>query len=260
MDNYSFTIRFDNEDHSLSAINGLPINQLGEMLILLGKAVKSGKDDNLTLSEVKGNCYAIVLNTSNSVIYHSANEIHKKISEKNFSGFNPDQNRYAEKLKSIIGTYNYKMNVYSENKDFDCEISDIEFENKVESYFEIDDVHGIIVSIGSSNLESNSYVKLSKEGYEISITNEQESELIKHFKKEKLLLRIRKKINFETKKTEAAELIDFEVMGNKKNTFINNAEEIMTKHQKKGLFSNITNSAATVRNLRGNININKNGQ
>ncbi|MDR2065179.1 MAG: hypothetical protein LBP85_05675 [Prevotellaceae bacterium] len=261
MNDYIFTIRFDNAEHSLSANNGLPINQLGEILVLLSKAIGLKKEDRLTLSEIRGNCYAFDLKTNSEPIYKSMEVVHKKISENDFSGLNHDQKKYAAKLNSIIKETGHRVNVYNPGKEFNYKIIDILFENKIESYFEIDDVYGIIASIGSSNLESTPSIKLSKEGYDIHITKEQEKVLINYYKRKILLLRINKKINFETGKIESADLIDFEVIKNN-DKFIDKAEKMTNKYEKRGLFSSIKESSLAVRNLRDNINIQdiKNGQ
>ena len=58
MEYFDFTLRFDDEDHSLTSRNGLPIEKLGELLLSLSKAVNSDDKNPLILSEIRGNCYA----------------------------------------------------------------------------------------------------------------------------------------------------------------------------------------------------------
>ena len=53
---YTFSLRIDDEKHSLSATNGLSVKQLGQLLLDLDKALElNGKD--CTLSNISGNCY-----------------------------------------------------------------------------------------------------------------------------------------------------------------------------------------------------------
>jgi hypothetical protein len=257
MDNYTLTVRFDDDAHSLSSNNGLPINLLGELLVSLSKAVGLKKEDRLTLSEIKGNCYALALTTDSETLCNAMEIVHKKISENKLSGFNPDQKRYAAKLGSIIRNRGYRINVYNSAKDFDCKIVDISPENEVESYFEIGNVYGVVASIGSSSLDTQPSIKLSKEGYDIHITGEQERRLIKHFKKDRLFLTIKKKINFETDKVESASLIDFEVIKSNEETFADKANGLMKQQKKRGLFPKVKDTVLSVRSIRGDVNLNQ---
>lgn len=254
---YTITIRFDDEAHTFSAHNGLSIDIVGEMLVSLSKAVGLKREDGLTLSGIRGNCYALNFTTDSEPLYCAIEVIHKKIAGNDFSGFSPDQKRYASKLKSIIRDRGCRINVYNPVKEFDYKISDISLENKVEAYFEIDSVYGIIASIGSSNLDTQPSVKLSKEGYEIHITGEQERELIKHFKKDTLLLTVEKKINLETNKIESAYLIDFEVIKSDAGTFAEKANNLMGQYKKRGLFPKAKDTVLSVREVRGKVDLNQ---
>ncbi|MDR1880137.1 MAG: hypothetical protein LBQ78_04325 [Tannerellaceae bacterium] len=253
---YTFIIRFNDDNHSLSSTNGIPIDSLGELLASLGKAIGLKKGDNLTLSEIRGNCYALGLTTNSEPIHSSLKVIHKQISENDYSGLNSDQKKYAAKLKAVMGN-KYRVNTYDNNKEFDYKINQIQLSDTVESYFEVDDIYGIVASIGSSNLHSKSSIKLSEEGYEIQITSEQEDELIKCFKKNKLLLRIKKKINTETGKIESAVLIDFGVVKNPEERLADKAEELKGRHRGRGIFPKVKDSVLSVRGLRGSVNPNQ---
>jgi hypothetical protein len=251
---YTFVIRFDNDSHSLSATNGLPIDSLGELLSSLGKAVGLKREDKLTLSEIRGNCYAFGLTTDNEPLFRSMEIIHRKISDNECSGFNADQRKYVTKLRTVMGG-KYRVNVYSPNENFNHKINDIQLVDTVDSYYEIDDVYGIIAAIGSASVDSAPSIKLSKEGYEISVSNDQEKKLVKHYKKERLLLTVRKKINIETNRIESAELLDFEVIKSGRDRMIDGAEQLMSKYSGRGLFPKVKDSSLSVRGLRGSINL-----
>jgi hypothetical protein len=253
--NYTVTIRFDDDAHSLSANNGLSIEALGELLVLLSKAVGSKKEDRITLSEVRGNCYALDFTTDNELHYRSMETIHKKISENDLGGLNSDQKKYASKIGSILREKGWRISVYNQDREFDYKIVDVSPEDRIESYFEIDDVYGIISSIGGSNLESRPAIKLSGEGYDIHITDAQEGELFEHYKKDRLLLTIKKKINFETNKVESASLVRFEVMESR--TFSDKANRLMKKYEKRGLFPKVKESSLSVRSMREDVNLNR---
>jgi hypothetical protein len=253
---YTFTIRFDNDTHSLSATNGLPIDMVGNLLISLNKAVGM-KKDRLTLSGIKGNCYALDLTTKSELLYKSAEALHGKIAENDFSGLNLDQKKYAQGLHAIARA-GYLVRVYDESKSFNYKIVDMPLENKVESYFEIDDVYGVIASIGGASLDARSAIKLSKEGYEIHVTREQEKKLIRHFKKDRLLLTIKKEISIETGKIESVSLINFEVMKGEE-TFFEKAHKLMKQHEKRGLFPKVKDTVSAVRRLRGDARLSQQG-
>jgi hypothetical protein len=104
-------------------------------------------------------------------------------------------------------------------------------------------------------MDSTPSIKLSKEGYEISISSDQEKKLVKHYKKERLLLTVRKKINVGTNRIESAELLDFEVVKGSKDRMIDGAEQLMSKYSGRGLFPKMKDSSLSVRGLRGSINL-----
>lgn len=179
--------------------------------------------------------------------------VHKNISENNFGELNPDQRKYADHPRILIGE-RFRVNTYDAEKPFNYKINNIQPIPKVEFYYEIDQIYGVIASIGSNSLDAKSSIRLSKSGYDILISERQEKELLKYFKKNKLFLTVKKKINAETDKVESAELLDFE--GTKGN-FVENAKKLVKKYPKRGLFSNIKDtSSEAVRKLRGYPNIN----
>lgn len=77
----------------------------------------------------------------------------------------------------------YRMNVYDPDKTFNLKIRSISIPKRVECYYEIDDIYGIIASIGGKSIDSRPCVKLSGLNYEIFVTAAQESKLLKYFKK-----------------------------------------------------------------------------
>ena len=254
MENYVFTMRFEDDVNSLSAEMGLPIEKLGELLISLSKAVGL-KDESLTLSQIRGNCYAFDLSTINYPIYESLRSIHDRISEKDYSSLNNDQVKYAKKLNVILGD-KYRMNVYDSQKTFNIKISKSLVPLRVEFYYEIDDVYGIITSIGGRSIDSQPCIKLSGLNYEIFVTSSQESKLLKFFKNQRILFKLKKKVDFNSEKTISAELIDYEVSKGENTKLVSRVDDFLVTRKGKPLFSKIKNSVDSVRELRGNININ----
>ncbi len=57
----NITLRFDDDNHSLSKENGLSIGDIGKLLSSIERVVKPKAGERLVLSEVRGNCYALNL-------------------------------------------------------------------------------------------------------------------------------------------------------------------------------------------------------
>lgn len=254
MSNYIFTIRFEDDSNSLSAESGLSIEKLGELLMSLSKAIGL-KEEPLTLSRIKGNCYAFELCTSKRPVYDTLKSVHDRISNNDFAALNNDQIKYAAKLNMILSD-KYRMNVYDPNKTFNLKIQNTVIPKRVECYYEVDDVYGIIASIGGRSIESHPCIKLSSLNYEIFVTCVQESKLLKYFKKDRILFRLNKKIDFETGRVISAELLNYEVIKTSAGRFVDNVEELLLKRKGKALFPKVKDSVISVRELRGNMDIN----
>jgi len=224
MKNYDFILRFDDDNHSMTAVNGISIWELSELLLNLNEAVNYKSKDKIVLSEIKGNCYALKLTTDNEFINSSLKLIHSKISNNDYSGFNNKQLKYAGILKSITKN-ELSFQAYDNDKDYFIEVNEIIIPDAPTHFNEIIDVYGIITSIGGTTLEGNSFIKINTTShkYNIKVDSQTESKLLKYYKKDRLLLTINRRINYESKEVTSAELIDFEVSSS--NDFFSNLNE-----------------------------------
>lgn len=209
MQYYDFTLRFDDEEHSLTAQNGLPIEQLAEVLSSLSKAVNLAKDEHLVLSEIRGNCYALNLSTNSVTAHEKLKIIHKKISDNDYVGLNNDQKKYASKLKLIIST-GLSLQAYDKDKTFKVEVVDVELPKSPAYYFEISSISGIVTSIGGVTLEGKVSIHINKSSFEIGVNDKQELELIQYYKKDKLRFIVNKRIDLQTNQVKDAILIEYE--------------------------------------------------
>jgi hypothetical protein len=223
MEHYDLTLRFDNEDHSLTAKNGLPIEKLAELLLSLSKCVSADDKNPLTLSEIRGNCYAIQISTPVFTLYENLKVVHKKISENDFSGLNNDQKKYAIKLKSILGN-KLSLTAYDNDKNFNVEVSEIVLPVQPDYFYEIGSVYGIITSIGGSAIDGKTVIHVNRVPYDIEISTQHESELLQYYKKDRMRFLVRKKITTEKKEIVSAKLEHFEVSPKKE--FVNTVEDI----------------------------------
>lgn len=227
MERYHFTLRFDDEQHTLTRFNGLSVQRVGELLVSLSEALGIGKNQMLVLSEVRGNCYALDLTTEMRTVYESLKVIHTNISENNYNGLNLPQRKYAQTLKAIMGD-RLNLKAYDKGEDYQVRVEKIELPPTPTYYFETGTAYGIITAIGGSTLEGKAFIKVNQEDYNIEITPKQEQVLLNEYKKSRLRLSIRKKINFETDKIVSAELIDFEILNEQ--SFSELAEQFRKKH------------------------------
>ncbi len=227
MERYHFTLRFDDEQHSLTRFKGLPAQRVGELLVSLSEALNIGKSQMLVLSEIRGNCYALNLTTESLTVHENLKVIHKNISENNYKGLNSVQRKYAQTLKTIMGGQ-LQMKAYDKDKDFQITVEEIKLPQTPVHYFEIGTAYGIITAIGGNTLDGKAHIRINQEEYNIEITPRQEQDLLSEYKKSRLRLSVKKKISVETDKTMSAELLDFEVLSEQ--SFKELAEIFRDKH------------------------------
>lgn len=239
MELYDYILRFDDEDHSLSAKNGIPLDELVKLLDSLNKTLRLAKDDKIVLSEVIGNSYAVGLTTNSYSAFNKIGDIHKKISKNDYSGFNTDERRYALQLKSVLKDKYYVQGYTGIDKVKRTQIDEIIIPQKPEYYFEIGSIYGIITGIGGKTLNGKASVHINNAPYEIEVSHDQEHQLIKHFKKDKLHFTITKKIGFDLENIISATLEDFGKVGDL--SFLEASEFLLNKYPD-GLFDHIEDS------------------
>lgn len=224
MKNYDFILRFDDNNHSLTATNGLSIKELSELLSSLYEAINVSNKDTLVLSEIRGNCYALNLTTNNELIYENLKVVHRKISNNDYDGLNKKQIHYAEKVKTILKE-DLNLQAYDDLQTFKFEVNEINIVQDLPLfYYEISSEYGIVTSIGGRSIEGVSNIKINGKNYDIKVSAKQEREILPYFKKNRLRLVLNKKISTDDKEIKSATLESFEITEN--NTFFNKLEDI----------------------------------
>ena len=242
---YDFTLRFDNDEHSLTAENGIPADEVGKILIDLTNAL--GKGHQIVLSEIKGNCYALNIATKQHITHEILKVIHKKVSENDFVGLNVDQRKYVHTLKFILNKEKAYLDVYTRNKEeYHVKVSNIIIPESPKQYYELGSIYGKITAIGGKTLDGKTFIKINDGNFDIEITPDQERQLISHYKKTKLLLTIKKKIDFNNEGILSAILEDFEEVP--ESEFFKGLKSI-SKQYPNGLFS-VENNEDLVFQLR----------
>ncbi len=250
MERYHFTLRFDDDEHSLTAYEGLPAGKVGDLLVSLSSALNLKKSTSLVLSEVRGNCYALQLTTGSKTIHENLKIIHKQVSENDYRGFTVEERNYVHTLKSIIGD-RLSLSAYDESKEFKVQVQKITIPKNPDFYFEAASVYGIITSIGGATLEGKAHIGINQEHFKIEISPTQEKVLLNHYKKNRIRLNIKKKINFENDRIVSAELLDFEILSERS---LSESAVIFRSIHQTGISPDVTDSVMAVQSLRNGEN------
>lgn len=238
MQTYDFTLRFDNDEHSLTAYNGIPADEVGKILIDLTNAL--GKGHKIVLSEIRGNCYALNLSTPYIGTHEMLKVIHKRIEKNDFVGLTTEQKKYVGTLGSVIRSEHVRIDAYTNNKedDYHIRVTEIIIPPKPKHYFELSSIYGKITSIGGKTLDGKTYIKINDGKFDIEVTQMQERKLLEYFKKTKLLLSIKKKIDFDNGSILSATLEDYEEVPEK--DFFKGIKNL-SENYPNGLFSSENN-------------------
>lgn len=89
-------------------------------------------------------------------------------------------------------------------------VTETNITKKPKYYFEIGSVYGKITAIGGKTLNGKAFIKINDGLFDIEVTPSQEKILLTHYKKTKLLLTIKKKIDFDSGSILSAILEDYE--------------------------------------------------
>ncbi len=246
MSHFHFTLRFDDDEHSLTAQDGLPASRVGELLVDLSQALNLKNSKFLVLSEIRGNCYALQLTTHSVSVHERLKVIHRKVSENDYRGFTIEERKYAHTLKVVLGSKMH-LSAYDESASFKVKVKEIKLPKNPDYYFENASAYGIITSIGGTSLEGKSYIKINQEDFQIEINQKQEKILLNYYKKNRIHFSIRKKIVFETDKISSALLLNFEILEEK--SFAEAAAEFRIKHPE-GISTDLEDSVTAVRKIR----------
>ncbi len=226
MSYYKYILKFDDENHTFSAENGLPLEDFLRITNALQKSIKG----NFVLSSIISASYGIEFTTENPLELVGMEEIHNKISEKNISGFNKNQQNYVKELNAYLDK-RPDVSVFGQNpakQETPKLITRVEIKKTVDFYYETGSLSGIITSIGGKDIDKKSTIFISKNDYEIEVSNAQEKVLLPYFKKEKLRFYVKKKVDFNTMEVKSAVLESFEVMSSE--SFLKSLKEFKEKY------------------------------
>lgn len=200
---FELTFRFDDRNQSLSRFEGFSIQELAEFLKMLSKAVSD--NNQLVLSEVKGNCYAPVISTPIATEYEELKSLHTEISNGNYEGLNKNEQTYYRYLSGILGE-GKSLKVYDSEKQYYTNIETLPSKQSHPYFYSTTQIEGVLTQIGSRTLNSMNTIFVDTYPIEIRINQTQEDQLKDHYKRTRLIFNITERIKKETGRAEQAEL------------------------------------------------------
>ena len=210
MEPITLILRFDNPEHTLSATNGLPLGELAKLCQKLSAAFPSTENRGLVLSEVFTGSYGALFTTEHKDSEAKFIQIHNCISKNDFGGLNSCEKAYCHCLMEIQSAGNYIVEASNGTKTWTLRIENSLPVTANLYYYEISGVYGTVTSIGGKTLDGKTFIILDNTSYSIEVDTEQEKKLLLCYKKKRLYLTLRKKINADTNEVKSAVLMNYE--------------------------------------------------
>lgn len=217
---FTFSLKIDDDKQTLSETNGLPIKQLGQLLIDLDKALElNGKD--CTLSHISGNCYQLDYSTTNFAKHNDFVGLMQNVSKFEIDEIPQHQKAIKRTLNSILGL-NYYAFAYNYQKEEIAKITANEQDVKKVEYYTSEIISGVIIQIGNRTLEkpANIVVRDTEDDltYSIPINNEQENALKQYYKYTAglIVFEVRFKKDLVNNKSYPVSLTSFKIKSDKK--------------------------------------------
>jgi hypothetical protein len=239
-------LEIDSKIEKLSAENGLTIQELGGLLLKLGKCIEN-KGHKFILTGLDFHSYDPVFVTDTLEAADEFLDIHETVITTDYEDLPFEYREYADELDYILKERGVYINATHEKSERKIEITEINKAKVGKSYHTISNITAKIVSINGKN-ESEPYIVI--EDYRgklvrVNIKAIQESELSQFYKKYFIRFRIRIKRN-PSSKLQVGSLLAFNVPA-----FKTLAESIEAAKAKYGdIFSNIIDSAKAIKELR----------
>lgn len=207
---YKFSLKFNSELDELGFENGIPMNQLGQLITSLYSVVQAKKEDKLILSAIKDNCYEVEAMTINPAIEDRFIFSNKSICEKSNAELSSKELRYKNNLSKVL-----KVGWYVEILNHEG-ISQFKIpygfnEKVVEHYYSNKSIEGVITEIGDKDLDpKNLHIYLSgNTDYKIFINNEQHDELKSYYRNQKIRVKLKLKKSLQSNKILSAQLLSY---------------------------------------------------
>jgi hypothetical protein len=217
---FTFSLKIDDDKQTLSETNGLPIKQLGQLLIDLDKALElNGKD--CTLSHISGNCYQLDYSTTNFAKHNDFVGLMQNVSKYEIDEIPQHQKAIKRTLNSILGL-NYYALAYNYQKEEIAKITATSEDIYKAEYYTSEIISGVITLIGNKTIDRPANIVVQdldgSSTYTIPVNNEQENALSQYYKYTSgvLVFEVRFKKDLVNNKSYPVSLTSFKVKSDKK--------------------------------------------
>ena len=221
---YNFSLKIDDEEHSLTKEDGISFDKIGELLQSLYDAIDPGSHIKCTLEGVRGNCYALDFTTQEERFVENFIVIHKNIESIPFTQLQDKQKNYATSLRKILGS-KYHANAYDTAGLKVASIKDIGTKENYATYYTLKTVYGIVSQLGAKSLDSvKKQISVDGLPYNIKISKDQDIELKQFYASDKLRLKLKQKRSQAKGRVIDAELVSFTKVNG--NSLIENLKDV----------------------------------
>jgi len=218
-----FSIKIDDESHSLNEEDGIGLDKIGDLLKTLYNAIDNGTDHKVTLGKIRGNCYALDFYTKDNGLYENFLTVHKNIEQLSVDDLTYEQKKYAVTLKTVLGGKFY-LTAYDKDDKEIAAINEIGKKQITSFYYSTDTVYGILSELGSSTLSSaKKHIYIDGISYKIFISKDQDLELKEFYGTQKLRVELRQKRSSADGHIVNSELLSFTALS--KGNLIDNLNE-----------------------------------
>jgi len=210
---FKFSIKIDDDEHSLSSEDGIPFDKLAELLKTLFPAIDPHTGTKCTLGKIRGNCYAIDFFSADEKYLSNFVIVHKNVEQVNIEELDKEQKEYAITLRKILGG-KYYLKAFDNSNSEIATIKDLGKKTSVEYYYSNETVYGILSMLGSQAiLDTKKYIYLDGIANRITISKVQDLELKPYYGTNKLRLKIRNKRSAYDGHVISSEMVSFTVVG-----------------------------------------------
>jgi adenylate kinase family enzyme len=210
---YSFSLKIDDSKHSLNAENGISIEIISDLLRDLYSAIDFNENSKCTLSNIRGNCYAMDFSTESINQLERFKIVHRNIQDVPIKDLEYEQKKYARTLKKIIDNKFY-INAYDENGEKIATINEIVNEKEIKYYYSQKTIYGYLSELGAKSIDSDSkHIIIDGFPYRIYITKDLDLQLKSYYGTEKLAVKIRVQRAFQKGNIIRSEMISFKEVG-----------------------------------------------
>jgi hypothetical protein len=213
---YKFSIQIDDESHALSSTKGISIKYLWELLRDLYKSIELENEPNCTLSNIRGNCYALDFTTEEKQYEQRFISVHKNVGELSNSDLTIEERNYAKTLNKILGN-RYYLRAYDNDKNVIATIKELDKDKSVNHYYTYKTIYGYVAELGGRSIYADKkHIRIEGFDHNIIITKDLDLKLKEHYRTHKLKIRIKAKLSSVDNRIIGAEMVNFSVLNEMK--------------------------------------------